>query len=187
MNREFLKNAGVPDEAIEKIMAEYGKDLQSEKDKSAKVSADLADANKQLDTYKSQIAELEKKAAGNDDIARQLKDLQDRIAAEKKAAEEKAADERLTSLIREAFPKDKKFVNEYTEQAMIAQIKAEMNKAENKGKGVSDIFTALTKDKADIFANPNRLADMTGVGNTNMDQVDDSAMRAIMGLPTKKE
>ena len=28
MNREFLKNAGVADEAIEKIMAEYGCDLQ---------------------------------------------------------------------------------------------------------------------------------------------------------------
>ena len=38
MNREFLKNAGVPDEAIDKIMAEHGKDIQAEKDKAAKSS-----------------------------------------------------------------------------------------------------------------------------------------------------
>ena len=29
MNREFLKNAGVPEEAIDKIMSEHGKDIQS--------------------------------------------------------------------------------------------------------------------------------------------------------------
>ena len=33
MNREFLKNAGVPEDQIGKVMAEYGKDLQAEKDK----------------------------------------------------------------------------------------------------------------------------------------------------------
>ena len=33
MNREFLKSAGVPDEAIDRIMAEYGKDIQAEKDR----------------------------------------------------------------------------------------------------------------------------------------------------------
>ena len=36
MNREFLKNAGVPDEAIDKIMAEHGKDIQAEKEKQEK-------------------------------------------------------------------------------------------------------------------------------------------------------
>ena len=187
MNREFLKNAGVPDETIDKIMAEYGKDIQAEKDKAAKATNDLTEANKTIETYKSQVTELQKKAGDNADVAKQLKELQDKIAEEKRLADEKAADEQLTALIKETFPKDKKFVNEYTEAAYISQIKAEMNKAENKGKGIAEIFTALTKDKADIFANPNQIGNMPGFGGADASGIDDARMRTIMGLPAKKE
>lgn len=41
MNREFLKNAGVPEDQLDKIMAEYGKDLQAEKDKAKALSTEL--------------------------------------------------------------------------------------------------------------------------------------------------
>ena len=140
MNREFLKNAGVADDVIDKIMAEYGKDIQAEKDKAAKTAADLADRDKTLATYKAQVAELEKAAGDNAAVKKQLDDLKAQIAEEKKAAEAKAADEQLTGLIKAAFPSDKKFVNEYTEQALIGQIKSEMSKTENKGKGINDFL-----------------------------------------------
>ena len=93
----------------------------------------------------------------------------------------------MTTLIKSAFPQDKKFVNEYTEQAMISQIKAELGKPENKGKGIGDIFAALTKDKAGIFANPNEPGNMSGFGGADITEVDDAKMRAIMGLPPKQE
>ena len=187
MNREFLKNAGVPEEAIDKIMAEHGKDIQAEKDKGAKAVSDLAEANKTIETYKTQVEALEKKAGDNSDVKDELEKLKKQIADEKKAAEAKAADEQMTALIKEAFPKDRKFVNEYTEQAMISQIKAEMGKPENKGKGVGEIFTALTKDKAGIFENPNQPGNMGGFGGSNIDQVNTATMREIMGLPVKKD
>ena len=158
MNREFLKNLGIADDLIDKIMGEHGKDIQAEKDKTKQVQSDLAERDKTVETYKTQVAELEKNAGSNADLAKQPKDLQ-----------------------------DKKFVNEYTEAAYISQIKAEMNKAENKGKGITEIFTALTKDKADIFANPNQLGNMSGFGGAGAPGVDDARMRAIMGLPVKKE
>lgn len=186
MNREFLKNAGVADEAIDKIMAEYGKDIQAEKDKSSKAAADLAEANKTIETYKSQVAELEKTAGDNTDVKKQLDDLKAQIAEEKRLADEKAADEQMTAVIKSAFPQDRKFVNDYTEAAVISQIKAELGKAENKGKGVREIFTALTKDKAGIFANPNAVNDMPGFGGADITEVDDSNMRSIMGLPAKE-
>ena len=186
MNREFLKNAGVPDDAIDKVMAEYGKDLQAEKDKATKAASDLTEANQTIETYKTQIDELKKTVGDNADAAKKLKDLQDEIAEKERLANEKAADEALTDTIKAAFPKDKKFVNEYTEAAMISQIKAEMGKAENRGKGVGEIFTALTKDKADIFANPNQPGNMGGFGGADIDDVNDSTMRAIMGLPAKE-
>ena len=185
MNREFLKTAGVPDEAIDKIMAEYGKDIQAEKDRAAKAVSDLAEREKTIETYKTQVEELQKKAGDHEGVAAQLKELQDRIAEEKRLADEKAADEALTKTIREAFPQDRKFVNEYTEHAMIGQIKSELAKPENKGKGVTELFEALTKDKAGIFANPNEIRDMSGFNTPEIDKVEESKIRRVMGLPAK--
>ena len=76
MNRDFLKNAGVPDEAIDKVMAEYGKDIQAEKDRSAKAVSDLAEATKTIETYKSQVEDLQKTAGDNSDVKKQLEELQ---------------------------------------------------------------------------------------------------------------
>ena len=185
MNREFLKNAGVPDEAIDKVMAEYGKDIQAEKDKAKTVSDDAAVVRKELETYKAKVSDLEKAAEGNDTVRKELDDLKAKIAEEKRIADEKAADEQMTATIRAALPQDRKFVNEFTEQAMISQIKAELNKPENKGRGVSDILSSLTKDKADIFANPNPVGSMAGFNGASGEDVSDSKMRVIMGLPVK--
>lgn len=187
MNREFLKNLGIADDLIDKIMAEHGRTVQAEKDKAAKVQTDLSEANKTIETYKTQIAELEKKSGDNEDVKKQLKELQDKIAEDKRLADERAADEQLTNTIRAALPKDKKFVNEYTEQAYLGQIKTELAKPENKGKGISEIFETLTKDKAGIFANPNEITDQPGFHPDRTEHVDDARMRSIFGLPEKKE
>lgn len=186
MNREFLKSAGVPDEAIDRIMAEYGKDIQAEKDRQRQSTDDAEAVRKELDKYKAQVAELQKASEGSDAVKKELDDLKAQIAEEKRLADEKSADEQLTKTIREAFPQDRKFVNEYTEQAYIGQIKAELNKPENKGKGIGEIFEALTKDKADIFRNPNQVANMAGFGGTDINAVDDAKVRRIMGLPPKE-
>ena len=180
MNREFLKNAGVPDEAVDKVMAEYGKDLQAEKDK-------LKAVNAELETYKTKVADLEKVSEGGETLKRELADLKAKIAEDKRIAEEKAADEQLTANIRAAFPADKKFVNDYTEKAMIAEIKAELSKAENRGKGISDIFGALTKDKPGIFANPNEvLPTQPKMGDPKPEGSNEAAMRRIFGFEKKE-
>ncbi len=186
MNREFLKNAGIADEAIEKIMAEYGRDVQAEKDKARQSEAAAESARKELDAYKAKVTELEKAAGANDTVRKELDDLKAKIAKEKQLADERAADEALTSTIKAAFPQGRKFVNEYTEAAMIGQIKAELGKSENRGKGISEILTALTKDKTGIFENPNKPGGMAGFGGSGIDSVNDAEMRAIMGLPAKE-
>ncbi len=178
MNREFLKNAGVPEDQLDKIMAEYGKDLQAEKDKAKALSTEL-------ETYKGKVNDLEKNAGANEAVKKELDELKAQIEQAKKEAEAKAADEQLTAVIREAFPKDKKFVNEYTEQALINQIKAELGKPENKGKGVSDILTAMTKDKTGIYENPNKPGDMSGFKNPDVEGSNEAAMRRIFGLEPK--
>lgn len=84
MNREFLKNAGVPEEAIDKVMAEYGKDIQTEKDKAKQSADDAASLKKELETYKTKVADLEKASEGNETVKKELDDLKAKIAEEKR-------------------------------------------------------------------------------------------------------
>lgn len=58
MKRDFLKELGLPDDQIDKIMAENGKDVQAEQDKTAtkqaevdKLSEQLTEANKQVQAF----------------------------------------------------------------------------------------------------------------------------------------
>ena len=89
-----------------------------------------------------------------------------KTAEQKRIADEKARqeDEILTNNIITAFG-DKKFTSDYVKNGLIADIKSELNKAENKGKGISEIFESLTKDKTGLFENPNKPADMPGMGD----------------------
>jgi DNA repair exonuclease SbcCD ATPase subunit len=169
MKREFLKELGLEDEAINKIMAENGKDIEGWKSKHADTEQKLTEAQGKVTQYESKVAELEKLSAGNADLKKQLDDLNAKIAADKAAAEKAAADKELTEKIIAAFG-DKEFVNDYTKNALINEIKTELIKPENSGKGISEIFTTLTTDRKDIFANPNPF-DMDGIGKKEIPSV----------------
>lgn len=53
MNREFLKGLGLEDDAIDKVMTEHGKSLNSVKEKADKVDG----LESQIEDYKSQISD----------------------------------------------------------------------------------------------------------------------------------
>lgn len=166
MKREFLKELGLEDETINKIMAEHGKDIESYKTRLADTEQKLTGSQGQIAQYETKIAELEKLTAGNAELKRQLDTLNAQIAADREAAQKAQADKELTDKVIAAFG-DRKFVNAYTRDAMVAEVKAEMGKAENTGKGIREIFEGLTKDKDGIFANPNP-ADMPGMKDVNL-------------------
>lgn len=159
-NLDFLDN-----EQIDKVMALYGKAIakkDSEIDK-------LTDSNKELtdkvNTYETKINEFNESAKDNADWKSKYEELQTTIKeqeAKKKAEEE---DKILTNNINEVFG-DKQFTSEYARTGLTNDIKNELNKPENKGRSIKDIFDALTKDKTDIFANPNKVQDMPGMGES---------------------
>ena len=110
------------------------------------------------------------KKIGNEDLIKELKilgydehtldflnsamDAFEKAEKERKEAEANALkDKQLTDNILEAIG-DKEFVNDFTKKSIIAQIKEELGKQENAGKGIKDIFEGLTKDSTDIFKNP---------------------------------
>lgn len=184
MKREFLKAIeGLTDEAIDKIMAENGKDIEAEKAKTNALKAENDTLKADKKSLEEKITELSEKATSDADYKAQLEALQKQIKEEKEAAEKEAADKEQTEAILAVFG-DKKFTSDYVKNGIVADMKAEILKPENKGKGYAEIAEALTKDKDGIFANPNPPADMKGMGN-NFDMTDDAA-RAVMGLPPLK-
>lgn len=74
MKREFLKELGLADEAIDKIMAENGKDIETHKAAAAGKETELATANQTI----QQLQEAVKKFDGVDVSAlnKQIADLQ---------------------------------------------------------------------------------------------------------------
>lgn len=165
MTREELKKIveGITDEQLKSIL-----DINT---------ADIGKAKKDYDTIKSEnetlktdkksmtekITELTEKINSGDDYKGQLEKLQKEIKEKEEADEKAKADAELTDAITAVFG-DKKFTSDYVRNGIIADMKTEIAKTENKGKGYAEIFESLTKDKEGIFANPNGPANMAGMG-----------------------
>ena len=118
-----------------------------------------------MQTYETKINEFNESAKDNADWKLKYEELQTSIKeqeAKKKAEEE---DKILTENINSLF-EGKSFTSEYARKGLLNDIKEGLNKPENKGKGIQDLFDELTKDKTDIFANPNQIKDMEGMGDS---------------------
>ncbi len=159
-------------EEIKSILTEHGKTVTSETDK---IKTSL---NSEIETYKNTISNLESKlenVPNSEELETLKKEIADMKTAEKqRIADQKAKeeDEILTNNIISAFG-DKKFTSDYVKNGLINDIKSELNKVENKGKGIKEIFDSLTKDKTGLFENPNKPADMPPMGDGSTSSPDD--------------
>lgn len=160
-------------EEIKSILTEHGKTVTTETEK---VKTDLTN---EINTYKTTITNLEtqiKSMPSSTEVTKLQNEIDEMKKAEtKRLADEKARqeDETLTNNIVSAFG-DKKFTSDYVKNGLIADIKSELKKTENAGKGIKEIFESLTKDKEGIFENPNKPANMPGMGG-NANTVDNDA------------
>ena len=184
MKTDFLKNLELSDEVIQKILAENGKDIEKEKEKTKEALDKNKTLTEDIDKLNKDITELKNSNATADDYKKKFEELQQKVENDEKAAKAEAEDKALTEAITAVFG-DKKFTSDYVRNGIIADMKTEIAKAENKGKGYAEIFESLTKDKEGLFENPNKPADMTGMSNTDPD-ITDNAARAVMGLPPLK-
>lgn len=160
--KDFLKSLEIgegkvklSDDEIKSILTEHGKTVRNENEK---VKINLEN---EINTYKTTITNLEnqmKDMPSSDDVTK----LKNEITTMKEAEQKRIADEKtkkedeiLTNNIISAFG-DKKFTSDYVKNGLIVDIKTELSKTENKGKGISEIFESLTKDKDGIFENPHK-------------------------------
>lgn len=177
--REFLKGLELDKETIDTIMAEHGKLITEAKEKTQELENKVKD-------YESKIGELSSKAETNTKVQEELDNLKKSIAENEAKAKAKAEDEILTKNITSAFG-DKKFVNEYTKNAIVNDIKTALKDSNNAGKSAKDLFEELTKDKEGIFDNPNKGVSIPPTGDVNTNLVKENHDRELLGLDPKEK
>jgi len=149
-------------EEIKSIIAKHGEYINTEKAKlENEYKQQIEDSKATIEDLKTQI----EKAPKSDEmenlkttIANMEAKEQERLAKEKAEEDDKA----LTNNIIQAIG-DKKFVNDFTKEAIVKQIKTASSDEANRGKSFKDLFDEITKDKSDIFVNPNQMVDMPSV------------------------
>lgn len=177
---EFLKELFAEPlsfEAFQKAVQEKGiklADLSTGKyadvDKLTKATNDLKTANETIKKMTDEIDTLKANNASAEEWKSKFEGLQEEINKEKEAAQAAAEDQALTDAIVATFG-DKKFTSDYVRNGIIADMKTEIAKPENKGKSYDAILEGLTKDKEGIFANPNPPGDMTGMGKVDTSSI----------------
>ena len=77
MKRDFLKELGIDEEAIDKIMSENGKDIERAKSGKTDMETQLAEIKNQLAERDNQLEELKKSSKNSEDLEKKIQELQD--------------------------------------------------------------------------------------------------------------
>ena len=162
-NLDFLE-----EEQIEKVMALYGKAMTKKDKEIETLTNDKKELEDKVTTYETKINEFNESAKDNADWKTKFEELQTSIKEQEAKQKAEQEDKILTDNINALF-EGKTFTSNYARQGLLNDIKSGLNKPENKGKGIQDLFDELTKDKTDIFTNPNQMKDMEGMGDSEQD------------------
>lgn len=158
--REFLKDLDLDSDTIDIIMAQYGKSVARDKE--------------EIQNLKEEIEILQESSS----VSEELQAKYDELLKEKETAENKKKDEELTKSILE-IAGDKKFINDYTKNSIVSEVKRALSDEKNSNKTTKDLFEEITKDKEGIFANPNQPADMPGANDNVFDGIDKNAFEKM--------
>ena len=183
MKTEELTALGLTDEQSKAVFALNGKDITAEQDKGKKLESKILSLQGDIDTYKDKLKNFD--GVDVENLKGEIKTLQDGIAAREENDKKAETDRTLNENIITAFG-DKQFTSDYVKNGLIADIKSHLSDNSNAGKGITEIFTTLTKDKEGIFANPNPPVEIGGMGNVDTGLTGDNQARAAMGLPPAK-
>lgn len=92
MKRELLEGLGLEKDAIDKIMAANGEDIQREKQAAQNAKADVAQLREQLADRTKDLEDLRKKSGGADEVRAQLDELRQKYDADTKLYQDKLAE-----------------------------------------------------------------------------------------------
>ena len=172
--REFLKSLDLEKDVIDKIMAEHGKLITENKDKVQSLEDEKSKLETKIQTYETKITELNSKVDDSSKVQKELDDLKKSIEEENNKRDAEKKDNVMTQNILSAIG-EKQFINDYTKNAIISEVKTAMSDEKNAGKSTKDLFEEITKDKEGIFANPNKPEDMPSANQNLYNDIDKDA------------
>lgn len=182
MKTEFLKGFGLEQDAIDKVMAENGKDIAAEKAKTAKAEAERDNYKEQLDTATEALDKF--KGVDPDAMQGEIDKLNQQLKDQKAGYEAKEADRIFTDSLKKAI-KEAGGRNEKSVMALLDMeaLKGSKNQSEDIKKALETVkeSDAYLFGADEPFSNP---VGPTGGGTGGGDGF--SAIRAAMGLPTEK-
>lgn len=171
MTREFLKNLGLEDAAIDSILNENMQDIGKEKTKTTAAKADLADAQGKLSATQTELEGLKK---ANGDIAavqQQLTDLQAKYDKDTGDLKGQLADRDYSDAVTRAIAgKGLKFSSKSAERAFTAALKEKkLELKDGELTGLDDFIKAQKEADPEAFAPdkapPRIVGPMGGGGN----------------------
>lgn len=163
-------------------LADLSKGEYVSKAKFEKADTDLKTANQTITDMTSEMQKLKDSGAAAADWENKFNDLKTEIADKEQKEKAEREDKELTDAITAVFG-DKKFTSDYVRNGIITDMKTEIAKPENKGKGYGELFDALTKDKEGIFASTNPAGGkMSGMSGGGQEELTDDEIKAIMGI-----
>ncbi len=141
MKREFLTSLGLGDDAIDKIMAEHGKDINSLKEKITSLEGEIGTNKQTISERDKQLDELKKSAGDSEKLQKQIEKLQEenKQAAEKHAADMKAV--KLDNAVKLAL------TNAKVKDIDMLRVKLNLDGAEMDGDVVKGLDEQITKLK----------------------------------------
>lgn len=103
MKRKFLEDMGLSKEQIDSIMDENGKDVNAAKDGLEQTKTELTQAKQQVQERDQQIETLKSSTGDNEDLKRQIADLQNENKQKDQAHQEEIKNLKLDAAIRSAI------------------------------------------------------------------------------------
>lgn len=148
MKREELKAAGLTDEQIEVVMTSHGQAVQKVQSQVATLTTERDDYKTQVESRDADLKMLQKDAKGNEELTKQLKELQEQYDNDTKALNDKIAAAAFDTALSEALAK----TNARDPRDLKALLKLDDIKLENgEINGLSAQLESLQKDKPYLF------------------------------------
>lgn len=150
MTREFLKNLGLEDAAIDSVLEENGKDIKkADSEKSA-----LQDVRQQLSAAQSELEALKKSGGEAAAAQQQLADLQKKYESDTAALQSQLADRDYADAIRRTISeKGLKFSSRSAEKAFTDSLREQkLELKDGQLGGVDDFIKAQREADPDAFA-----------------------------------
>lgn len=171
------------DDIDKKVSDEIGKNFVARADFNS-LNAQKKSLEDTLKERDGQIEKLNNSAGDYESLKTKIQALEQAAHDREQAAiAEKQRAELFTQF--EAAAGNKKFVNDYTKNAIFENFRTELSKDANKGKSATDVFKQLTNDKEGIFQSENPTVNAGGIKPSTPD-LDDKQIDAIMGIPSQK-